>query len=74
MQLIFQDLTLHKKTTVRERSPGGTRVIFCVGGYQRLSLDTVEVLCTDDSTWTPCAKLQVPRSGLGVAFVKVNFY
>lgn len=71
---IFKDLTLHKKTNVRERSPGGPRVVYCVGGYHRLSLDTVEALYIDEGSWTPCAKLQIPRSGLGVVFVKGKLY
>lgn len=47
-------------------------MIYCVGGYLRLSLDTVEALYVDDGSWTPCANLPVPRSGLGVVFVKVR--
>lgn len=67
---IFKELTLHKKPNVKERSPGGQRIIYCVGGYLRLSLETVEILCLDDNSWSSCAKLSVPRSGLGAAFVK----
>nr|XP_024218264.1 kelch-like ECH-associated protein 1 isoform X2 [Halyomorpha halys] len=71
---IFKELTLHKKPNVKERSPGGQRIIYCVGGYLRLSLETVEILCLDDNSWSSCAKLAVPRSGLGAAFVKGLLY
>jgi hypothetical protein len=66
-----QDLTLHKKPCVKERTPNTPRIIFIAGGYLRNSLDLLEGYNADDRTWSQLAKLTVPRSGLGGAFLKV---
>jgi hypothetical protein len=66
-----QDLTLHKKPCVKERTPNTPRIIFIAGGYLRNSLDLLEGYNADDRTWAQLAKLTVPRSGLGGAFLKV---
>ncbi|XP_055300703.1 kelch-like ECH-associated protein 1B isoform X2 [Sitodiplosis mosellana] len=71
---IFKDLTLHKRTIVRERTPNTTRMIFVAGGYFRHSLDVLEGFNIDDKTWTTLPRLRVPRSGLGAAFLKGTFY
>jgi hypothetical protein len=67
-----QDLTLHKKPCVKERTPNTPRIIYIAGGYLRNSLDLVEGYNADDRTWSQLAKLTVPRSGLGGAFLKVT--
>lgn len=71
---IFKDLTLHKRTVVRERTPNTTRMIFVAGGYFRHSLDILEGFNVDDKTWITLPRLRVPRSGLGAAFLKGTFY
>lgn len=71
---IFKDLTLHKKPCVKERTPNTPRIIYIAGGYLRNSLDLVEGYNADDRTWSQLAKLTVPRSGLGGAFLKGMFY
>ncbi|XP_015115676.1 kelch-like ECH-associated protein 1 isoform X1 [Diachasma alloeum] len=71
---IFKDLTLHKKPVVKERTPNTPRVIYIAGGFLKHSLDTLEGYNVDDKTWTQLAKLIVPRSGLGGAFLKGMFY
>lgn len=38
---IFEDLTLHKRPSVKERKPNTTRMIFVAGGYFRHSLHTL---------------------------------
>lgn len=67
----LQDLTLHKKPSVKERTPNTPRVIYVAGGYYRQSLDTVESFNVDTGRWTTLATLTIPRSGLGGAFLKV---
>ncbi|XP_021934021.1 kelch-like ECH-associated protein 1 isoform X3 [Zootermopsis nevadensis] len=67
---IFKDLTLHKKPCVKERTPNTPRIIYIAGGYLRNSLDLLEGYNADDRTWSQLAKLTVPRSGLGGAFLK----
>lgn len=67
---IFTDLTLHKRPSVKERTPNSPRIIYVAGGYLSHSLDTFEGFNVDDGTWTTLAKLTIPRSGLGVAFLK----
>lgn len=74
LEEIFKDLTLHKRPAVKERRPNTTRMIFVSGGYLRGSLDIVEAFNVDDRTWTTLPPLRVPRSGLGAAFLKGNFY
>ncbi|XP_020298839.1 kelch-like ECH-associated protein 1 isoform X1 [Pseudomyrmex gracilis] len=71
---IFKDLTLHKKPIVKERTPNTPRVIYIAGGFFKNSLDVLEGYNADDKTWTQHAKLIVPRSGLGGAFLKGMFY
>ncbi|XP_046683546.1 kelch-like ECH-associated protein 1B [Homalodisca vitripennis] len=71
---IFTDLTLHKRIGVKERTPKSPRIIYVAGGYLRHSLDTFEGFNIDDNTWTALAKLPIPRSGLGVAFLKGAIY
>ncbi|XP_001607682.2 kelch-like ECH-associated protein 1B isoform X2 [Nasonia vitripennis] len=71
---IFKDLTLHKKPIVKERTPNAPRIIYIAGGFYSHSLDTLEGYNVDDKTWTEHAKLIVPRSGLGGAFLKGMFY
>lgn len=71
---IFKDLTLHKRSVVRERTPNTTRMIFVAGGYFRHSLDVLEGFNVDDKIWTTLPQLRVPRSGLGAAFLKGTFY
>ncbi|XP_043285498.1 kelch-like ECH-associated protein 1B isoform X2 [Venturia canescens] len=71
---IFKDLTLHKKPIVKERTPNTPRVIYIAGGFYKNSLDILEGYNADDKTWTQHAKLIVPRSGLGGAFLKGMFY
>lgn len=71
---IFKDLTLHKRSAVKERKPNTTRMIFISGGYFRHSLDILEAFNVDDKTWTLLPRLRVPRSGLGAAFLKGTFY
>ncbi|KAG7212509.1 hypothetical protein KM043_012819 [Ampulex compressa] len=71
---IFKDLTLHKKPVVKERTPNTPRVIYVAGGFLKHSLDVLEGYNVDDKTWTEHAKLIVPRSGLGGAFLKGMFY
>ncbi|KAJ9592761.1 hypothetical protein L9F63_015572, partial [Diploptera punctata] len=71
---IFKDLTLHKKPCVKERTPNTPRIIYIAGGYLRNSLDLLEAFNADDRSWTQLAKLTVPRSGLGGAFLKGMFY
>ncbi|XP_073977102.1 kelch like ECH associated protein 1 [Rhodnius prolixus] len=71
---IFKDLTLHKKPSVKERTPNTPRVIYVAGGYYRQSLDTVESFNVDTGRWTTLATLSIPRSGLGGAFLKGVFY
>ena len=69
-----QDLTLHKKPCVKERTPNTPRIIYIAGGYLKNSLDLLEAFNADDRSWTQLAKLTVPRSGLGGAFLKVSIY
>jgi len=69
---LTQDLTLHKKPCVKERTPNTPRIIYIAGGYLRNSLDLLEGYNADDRTWSQLAKLTVPRSGLGGAFLKVT--
>lgn len=57
---------------MKERTPNSPRIIYVAGGYLRHSLDTFEGFNIDDNTWTSLAKLPIPRSGLGVAFLKVT--
>ncbi|KAJ8688108.1 hypothetical protein QAD02_023903 [Eretmocerus hayati] len=71
---IFQDLTLHKKPVVKERTPNAPRVIYIAGGFFQHSLDHMEGYNVDDKVWTSYSKLLVPRSGLGGAFLKGKFY
>ncbi|EEB16492.1 conserved hypothetical protein [Pediculus humanus corporis] len=71
---IFQDLTLHKKPCVKERTPNTTRIIYIAGGYYKHSLDILEGYNIDDKTWVQLANLRLPRSGLGGAFLKGEFY
>ncbi|XP_021693093.1 kelch-like ECH-associated protein 1 [Aedes aegypti] len=71
---VFEDLTLHKRPSVKERKPNTTRMIFVAGGYYRHSLDTLECYNVDDNVWTMLPRLTVPRSGLGAAFLKGRFY
>ncbi|XP_076652571.1 kelch like ECH associated protein 1 isoform X2 [Halictus rubicundus] len=71
---IFKDLTLHKKPVVKERTPNTRRVIYIAGGFLKHSLDVLEGYNADEKTWTQHAKLVVPRSGLGGAFLKGMFY
>ena len=71
---IFKDLTLHKKPVVKERTPNTRRVIYIAGGFFKHSLDVLEGYNADDKAWTQHAKLIVPRSGLGGAFLKGMFY
>nr|XP_031846443.1 kelch-like ECH-associated protein 1 [Nomia melanderi] len=71
---IFKDLTLHKKPIVKERTPNTRRVIYIAGGFLKHSLDVLEGYNADDKTWTQHAKLVIPRSGLGGAFLKGMFY
>jgi kelch-like protein 19 len=71
---IFEDLTLHKRPVVKERTPNTTRMIFVAGGYFKHSLDMLEGFNVDDKTWVTLPKLTVPRSGLGGAFLKGTFY
>ncbi|KAL3269337.1 hypothetical protein HHI36_008409 [Cryptolaemus montrouzieri] len=71
---IFKDLTLHKRTKERERTPNIPRVIYVAGGYLRQSLDIVEGFNVDDKTWHKMDSLAIPRSGLGGAFLKGMFY
>lgn len=71
---IFKELTLHKRSVVRERNPNTTRMIFVAGGYLRQSLDVVEGFNVDDQRWVQLPSLRGPRSGLGAAFLKGTFY
>ncbi|XP_071443536.1 kelch-like ECH-associated protein 1B [Hetaerina americana] len=71
---IFKDLTLHKRPCVRERTPTTPRVIYLAGGYLRHSLDAFEGFSAEDGRWRTLARLPVPRSGLGGAFLKGAFY
>ncbi|XP_018319693.1 kelch-like ECH-associated protein 1 isoform X2 [Agrilus planipennis] len=71
---IFKDLTLHKRTAVKERTPNTPRIIYVAGGYYRQSLNVLEGYNVDDKTWHTLACLTVPRSGLGGAFLKGSFY
>ncbi|XP_034946076.1 kelch-like ECH-associated protein 1B [Chelonus insularis] len=71
---IFKELTLHKKPVVKQRTPNTKRVIYIAGGFLRHSLDILEGFNVDDKIWTQHAKLLVPRSGLGGAFLKGMFY
>ncbi|XP_012258058.2 kelch-like ECH-associated protein 1B isoform X2 [Athalia rosae] len=71
---IFKDLTLHKKPVVKERTPNTPRVIYIAGGFLRHSLDVLEGYNADDKIWSQHARLTVPRSGLGGAFLKGMFY
>ncbi|XP_014206731.1 kelch-like ECH-associated protein 1 [Copidosoma floridanum] len=71
---IFKDLTLHKRPVVKERTPNTPRIIYIAGGFFNSSIDRMEGFNVDDKTWTECAKLLVPRSGLGGAFLKGMFY
>lgn len=71
---IFKDLTLHKKPIVKERTPNTPRVIYIAGGFLKHSLDILEGYNVDDKVWIKLAKLIVPRSGLGGAFIKGMFY
>lgn len=57
---------------MKERTPNSPRIIYVAGGYLSHSLDTFEGFNVDDGTWTTLAKLTIPRSGLGVAFLKVT--
>lgn len=57
---------------MKERTPNTPRIIYIAGGYLRNSLDLVEGYNADDRTWSQLAKLTVPRSGLGGAFLKVT--
>ncbi|KAL0281030.1 UNVERIFIED_CONTAM: hypothetical protein PYX00_002149 [Menopon gallinae] len=71
---IFRDLTLHKKPRVKERTPNTPKVIYVAGGYLKYSLDILEAFNIEDKSWTQLAKLRIPRSGLGGAFLKGMFY
>lgn len=70
----LQDLTLHKKPCVKERTPNTTRIIYIAGGYYKHSLDILEGYNIDDKTWVQLANLRLPRSGLGGAFLKVPYF
>jgi Kelch motif len=54
------------------RTPNTPRLIYIAGGYLRHSLDKLEAYNVDAETWRELAKLPVPRSGLGGAFLKVR--
>jgi len=69
----WQDLTLHKAPCEKVRTPNTPRLIYIAGGYLRHSLDKLEAYNVDAETWRELAKLPVPRSGLGGAFLKVRF-
>ncbi|CAG9861985.1 unnamed protein product [Phyllotreta striolata] len=72
---IFKDLTLHvKMEDIKERCPNIPRVIYIAGGYFRQSLDILEGYNVDEKVWYKLARLTVPRSGLGGAFLKGIFY
>uniref|UniRef100_A0A1B6E609 Kelch-like protein diablo n=1 Tax=Clastoptera arizonana TaxID=38151 RepID=A0A1B6E609_9HEMI len=71
---IFTDLTLHKRSSVKERMPKSSRIIYLAGGYFRHSLDLFEGYNIDDGSWSCLSKLTIPRSGLGVAFLKGVLY
>ena len=70
----FEDLTLHKKPIVKERTPNIPRIIYIAGGFFKHSLDVLEGYNVDNKEWTKHAKMLMPRSGLGGAFVKGMFY
>ncbi|XP_030331086.1 kelch-like ECH-associated protein 1 [Strigops habroptila] len=72
---IFQDLTLHKATTVLPcRAPKVGQLIYAAGGYFRHSLCFLEAFNPRDGSWIRLADLQVPRSGLGGCVVGGLFY
>ncbi|KRT79769.1 BTB And C-terminal Kelch domain containing protein, partial [Oryctes borbonicus] len=71
---IFKDLTLHKRTIVKQRTPNTPRIIYIAGGYFKQSLNVLEGFNVDDKTWFQLDSLTVPRSGLGGAFLKGTFY
>lgn len=56
---------------IKERCPNIPRVIYIAGGYFRQSLDILEGYNVDEKVWYKLARLTVPRSGLGGAFLKV---
>ncbi|XP_005994374.1 kelch-like ECH-associated protein 1B isoform X2 [Latimeria chalumnae] len=72
---IFQDLTLHKHTSVVPcRAPKVPQLIYAAGGYYRQSLSYLEAFKPCDRTWIRLADLQVPRSGLASCVVSGLFY
>ncbi|XP_014258325.1 kelch-like ECH-associated protein 1 isoform X2 [Cimex lectularius] len=71
---IFKELTLHKRVSVRERTPNSPRIVYVAGGFLRQSLDTLEAFNLDTGSWSTLAHLTLPRSGLGAAFVKGILY
>ncbi|XP_017785820.1 PREDICTED: kelch-like ECH-associated protein 1 isoform X2 [Nicrophorus vespilloides] len=74
LESIFKDLTLHKRTVVKERKPNSPRIIYIAGGYYKQSLELLEGYNVDDKKWHQLDNLTVPRSGLGAAFLRGTFY
>ncbi|GAB6022403.1 hypothetical protein CHUAL_014188 [Chamberlinius hualienensis] len=71
---IFQELTLHRKPCIKQRTPLAPSVIYVVGGYLRHSLGHMECFNVLEQKWAALTDLPEPRSGLGGAFIQGVFY
>ncbi|MBN3305814.1 KEAP1 protein, partial [Amia calva] len=72
---IFQDLTLHKPTTVLScRTPKVPQLIYTAGGYYRQSLSYLEAYNPCTGAWLRLADLHMPRSGLAGCVISGLFY
>lgn len=71
---IFQDLTLHRKPCIKQRTPTGPSLIYVAGGYLRHSLGHMECFNIQEQSWTTLVDLPMPRSGLGAVFIQGLFY
>lgn len=66
---LLREMSLHKKTGIKERTPNAPMVIYVAGGYLRFSLDKMECFAPADRHWHELAPLPDARSGLGGAFM-----
>lgn len=71
---VFQDLTLHRKPCIKQRTPAAPAIIYVVGGFLRHSLGHMECFNIQEQQWTKLVDLPLPRSGLGGGFINGLFY
>ncbi|XP_043244358.1 kelch-like ECH-associated protein 1B isoform X2 [Amphibalanus amphitrite] len=66
---LLKEMSLHKPTGTKERTPNAPCLIYVAGGYFRYSLDKMECFAPADRHWHELAPLPDARSGLGGAFM-----